>query len=83
MKVRFPMYAEFVGYQEVDLPEEIYRREMDNPGAIWDYLESKWDHISLPKRMDMEYVQDSCLPDREAALRVYKNGCQIYEYPGA
>ena len=67
MKVRFPIYFEVVGQGELDLPEEI---DPDDEDAVKDYIESQWEEVPLPDICDVEYIQESCVFDREAYIKI-------------
>ncbi len=52
--VKFTMYFEAAGYQEIPLPDDI---DAADEQAIKEYIDDNWDHIKLPKEFD--YVGDS------------------------
>jgi len=47
--VRFPMYFEVVGMQEIPLPEYV---DSTDENAVREYIADSWDHIHLPNEYD-------------------------------
>jgi len=64
--VRFPMYFEVFGYQELVLPDYIDSNDED---AVREYIADSWEHIKLPS--DTEYVGDSGF-DFESPIEILK-----------
>ena len=52
MTVRFPVYFEVVGYQELKLPDDI------NPSdehSVLEFISDHWDDVPLPPMDEVEY----------------------------
>lgn len=67
MTVRFPMYFEVVGYQEIDLPDDIDPNDIE---AIKEYIDDEWPDIPLPPREDWEELSDTCEFDLESRIEI-------------
>lgn len=52
--VKFIMYFEVAGYQEIPLPDDV---DASDEAAVKGYIADNWEHIKLPKAY--EYVGDS------------------------
>lgn len=62
--VRFIMYFEVAGYQEIPLPDDI---DAEDEEAIKEYIDANWEHIKLPKEYD--YIGDNGF-DFESPIKV-------------
>lgn len=58
-RVKFGMFWQCYGYQDIELPDYI---DVNDEDAVKNYLESNWDNIPLPEG---EYVSGSDEPDFE------------------
>lgn len=67
MKVRFPIYFEVVGYQEIDLPDDI---DPDDEDAIKRYIDDSWGDIPFPDLCDCEEIVDGCQFDWESDIAI-------------
>lgn len=67
MIVRFPMYFEVVGYQEIDVPDYI---DPDDEESIKQYIDDNWDMIPLPPLGDCCEISDGCEFDWECQVEV-------------
>lgn len=47
--VKFIMYFEVAGYQEIQLPDDI---DVEDEEAIKEYIDENWEHIKLPEEYD-------------------------------
>lgn len=52
-RVRFLMYFEVCGYQELILPDYI---DSDDEDKVKEYIADSWEHVKLPEEYD--YVSD-------------------------
>lgn len=64
--VRFPIYCEVCGYQELALPDYI---DPDNERAVKDYIANMCGEIGLPE--DCEYVGDPSF-DLRSPIEVFE-----------
>lgn len=62
--VRFIMYFEVAGNQEIPLPDNIDANDED---AVREYIAENWEHIRLPE--EFEYVGDSGF-DFESPIKI-------------
>lgn len=63
-RVRFGMFWQEYGYQEIDLPDDI---DDTDDEAVKDYIKSVWDDISLPTG---DYVSGSDELDEDFGVQV-------------
>ena len=62
--VKFTMYFEVAGYQEIPLPDDI---DVEDEEAIKEYIDENWEHIKLPEEYD--YVGNNGF-DFESPIKV-------------
>lgn len=58
-RVRFGMFWQCYGYQEIELPDDI---DVNDEEAVKEYIEENWTNIPLPEG---DYVSGSDEPDFE------------------
>lgn len=64
--VRFPVYFEAVGYQELELPDDI---DPDDDNAIRLFIDDHWDEVPIPE--DHEVVSEYSCFDFESYIEVF------------
>lgn len=70
-RVRFGMFWQEYGYQEIDLPDDI---DDTDEKAVKDYIKSVWDDIPLPTG---DYVSGSDELDEDFGVQVFSDNSGI------